>query len=65
MLIVKSIIYRIIRVFILFTISILVGRDINIAISISVIDLFVATIYYYFFEIIWEKIDKKKGQLNV
>jgi len=55
MLIIKSIIYRIIRVLLLLTVSYFVIGDIQTALSISFIDMIVATFYYYYFDKTWEK----------
>jgi uncharacterized membrane protein len=55
MLIVKSIVYRILRILLLLVTALVVLGDIKTAISISFIDAIVATIYYYYFDKIWEK----------
>jgi len=52
-LIIKSIVYRIIRIVLLFATTYLVLGDISSAISISIIDTIIATIYYYYFEKMW------------
>jgi len=55
MLIIKSIVYRIIRVLLLLVVSYFVLGDIQMALSISFIDMIVATFYYYYFDKSWEK----------
>jgi len=54
-LIYKSLIYRLLRVGILLIISYAITDDITNAMSISIIDMVVATGYYYLFEIYWNK----------
>jgi uncharacterized membrane protein len=54
-LIVKSFIYRVLRVILLLIISYLVLGDIKDALSISFIDMAVATLYYFYFEKGWDK----------
>jgi len=53
MLILKSIVYRIIRILLLLVVSFIILGNINLAISISSIDAIIATIYYYYFDKIW------------
>ena len=50
----KSVLYRIIRLLLLVIISFLIIGDVSNAISISIIDAFVATLYYYYFDKIWD-----------
>jgi len=59
MLILKSIIYRIIRILLLLIVSYFVLGNITTALSISLIDAVVATIYYYFFDKAWSKFEDK------
>ena len=54
LLIFKAIVYRILRIILLLITSFLVLGDISTAISISAIDAIVATIYYYYFDKIWD-----------
>jgi len=58
MLVMKSIIYRILRVLIVLIVSYVVTGDISSSINISLIDAIVATIYYYYFDVYWDKISK-------
>jgi len=53
MLIIKSIIYRILRIILLLITTYFIIGNINIALSISFIDAFIATIYYYYFDKLW------------
>jgi len=55
MLVIKSIIYRIFRVLLLLIVSYVVLGDISEAISISLIDMMIATAYYYYFDRVWDK----------
>jgi len=59
MLIIKAIIYRIIRILILLIISYIVLGNIGTALSISLIDAIIATIYYYYFDKLWTKFETK------
>jgi uncharacterized membrane protein len=45
----------------LFAVSYLVLSDIKPALSISVIDMIVATAYYYYFDKSWDYISRKKN----
>jgi len=59
MLILKAIIYRIIRILLLLGVSYFVLGNITVALSISLIDPVIATIYYYFFDKMWDKFEAK------
>ena len=54
MLIVKSIVYRIIRILLLLVVALVVLGDVTAALSISAIDAIVATVYYYYFDKWWD-----------
>ena len=58
MLVVKAVIYRVIRILLLLVVSFLVLGNIGTALSISAIDAIVATLYYYFFDKYWIYIEK-------
>jgi len=58
-LILKAIIYRILRILLLLITAYFVLGDIGVALSISGIDAIIATIYYYFFDKGWDKFEKK------
>lgn len=55
MLLIKSIVYRIFRILILLAVALVVLGDTTAALSISVIDAVVATIYYYYFDKGWDR----------
>ena len=57
----KTIIYRLGRIFILGVIGLFVTGSLNFAISISIIDMFIASIYYYVFDIIWDRYENNKN----
>ena len=59
MLILKAIIYRVIRILLLLAVSYFVLGNITTALSISFIDAIIATIYYYFFDKGWDKFESK------
>jgi uncharacterized membrane protein len=59
MLILKAIVYRIIRILLLLLVSYFVLGNITAALSISLIDAVIATVYYYYFDKIWDKFEKK------
>ncbi len=50
----KTVIYRIFRIILLFIVVYLVA-GVSIAASVSLIDIVVATLYYYYFEVLWNK----------
>jgi len=54
---IKAIVYRFFRVLILFIISYVLLGKLDLALSISVVDMTIATFYYYYFEKIWNKVD--------
>jgi len=55
----KSVLYRILRILLLLSISFIFLGNIGIALEISLIDAFIATIYYYYFDRMWNKIEPK------
>ena len=55
----KAIVYRIMRILIVLFVSLIVLGDVSTAISISMIDAIIATIYYYYFDKYWDKYFKK------
>jgi len=59
MLIIKSILYRLIRILLLLLTSFLILGNIETAFSISIIDAVIATIYYYYFDKFWKRIEFK------
>ena len=59
MLILKAIVYRVLRIILLLLTAYLVLGDISTAISISAIDAIIATVYYYFFDKGWSAFEKK------
>jgi len=65
LLILKSIIYRILRILLLLIVSFIILGNINTALSISLLDALIATIYYYYFDIIWEKITPSIRELII
>jgi len=58
MYILKAIIYRIIRTGIIFLSSFLITHQTTVALSIISIDVVLATLFYYFYDISWNKIEK-------
>lgn len=52
-LLIKSILYRVIRILIVLIVSVLVTGSIGTALSISLIDAGIATAYYYYFDKYW------------
>jgi len=58
MLILKSIVYRILRVILLLVVSYFFLGDIATALSISIIDALIATTYYYYFDLMWANVEK-------
>jgi len=59
MLLLKSIVYRVLRIILLFITSYIMLDSIETAISISLVDAVIATIYYYYFDKIWETVEIK------
>jgi len=59
LLILKAIVYRIIRILILLAVSYFILGSISAALSISLIDAIIATVYYYFFDKAWNKFEDK------
>jgi len=59
MLILKAIVYRVIRILLLLIVSYFVLGSITTALSISLIDAVIATVYYYFFDKTWDKFEDK------
>ena len=59
MLILKAIVYRIIRILILLAVSYFILGSISAALSISLIDAIIATVYYYFFDKAWNNFEGK------
>jgi len=55
---IKAIIYRIIRMFIVFLSSFFVLGNTHTALSIMSIDVIAATIFYYYFDLWWFTIEK-------
>jgi len=53
--IIKAVLYRVFRILLLLVVSYVVLGDIKSALSISVIDAIIATVYYYYFDVVWEK----------
>jgi len=65
LLILKSIIYRVLRILLLLIVSFIILGNINTALSISLLDALIATIYYYYFDIVWEKITPSIKELGI
>lgn len=59
MILLKSIVYRILRIFIVLIVTFIVTESIGSALSISFIDAIIATIYYYYFDKLWPKFERK------
>ena len=57
MLIFKAIVYRVLRILLLLITAFIVLGSIKTAISISLIDAVVATVYYYYFDKAWVKFE--------
>jgi uncharacterized membrane protein len=55
---VKAILYRIVRMIIVFMASFFVSGDSTLALSIMSIDVVIATLFYYFFDLWWYKIER-------
>jgi len=55
-LLIKSIVYRILRIIILLSITYYISGDISQSITISFIDAIIATMYYYYFDVLWIKL---------
>ncbi len=53
MLIAKTIIYRVLRILIVLLVTLMVTGSIGNALSISMIDAVIASIYYYYFDKYW------------
>ncbi len=58
MILVKTIIYRVIRMIIILIITFLITGSLSNALTISFVDTVVASIYYYYFDLFWPKIEK-------
>jgi uncharacterized membrane protein len=54
---VKAIIYRIIRILIVFISGYFILDDASIAVSIAGVDMIAATLFYYYFDKFWCKIE--------
>jgi uncharacterized membrane protein len=61
----KAIIYRIIRITIVFISSYFILDDINSAASIAGIDMIAATLFYYYFDKFWCKIENYLYKLYI
>ena len=59
LLLIKAIIYRIFRISIILIISLLATGSIRESITISLLDAIIATIYYYYFDKLWNHIEIK------
>lgn len=55
---VKAILYRIVRIFIVFISGYFILDDPTTALSIAGIDMIAATAFYYYFDVVWCKIEK-------
>lgn len=64
-LIIKSILYRLLALFIIFTISFLFTKNALIASVISIIELVTKLILYYLYEILWKNTIEKIEAKNV
>ena len=58
MLAIKAVIYRALRIVLLLIVAFLISGDVGMATKISIADSIIATIYYYYFDIVWEKFDE-------
>ena len=58
LLLVKSVLYRVIRILIVLVITLLITGSVGNALTISLLDAVVATIYYYYFDKYWYIIEK-------
>jgi len=65
LLFIKAIIYRIVRICIVFISGYFILGDPMAAISIAAIDMIAATIFYWYFDIIWVKIEKSLIELYI
>ena len=59
MILIKAIVYRILRILLLLITTFLILGDISTALSISVVDAIIATLYYYYFDKSWSVFEKK------
>ncbi len=59
MLILKTIIYRILRILIVLLVTFSITGSIGSALSISLIDALVASVYYYYFDKYWLVLEPK------
>lgn len=59
MLLYKAIIYRLMRIAIVLIIALLATGSIRESLTISVLDAIIATIYYFYFDLMWSKIEVK------
>jgi uncharacterized membrane protein len=55
----KAIIYRIFRISIILVIALLATGSIRESLTISILDAIIATIYYYYFDKLWNHIEVK------
>jgi len=56
-LIIKAVVYRMIRILLLWTIALIILDNPKDALTISLVDAIAATIYYYYFDKIWSHIE--------
>ena len=59
MLILKAIVYRVLRIILLLITAYFILGNLTVALSISAIDAVIATIYYYFFDKGWSVFEAK------
>jgi len=59
MILIKAIVYRILRILLLLITAYFVLGNISAALSISAIDAIIATLYYYYFDKSWSIFEKK------
>jgi len=57
MLVLKAVVYRVFRILIVLAVSFFVLGNIQTAIGISLIDAIIATVYYYYFDVVWAKFE--------
>jgi len=58
-LVIKAVIYRIVRVFIVFLSGIFILNDPTVALTIAGVHTIVATLFYWYYDSIWPTINKK------
>jgi uncharacterized membrane protein len=59
----KAITYRIIRILLLLVIALTITGNVSEAVTVSVVDAILATLYYYYFDRMWDSYFKERVDL--